>query len=178
MQKTPSKKAPISFNVKSIKIYFSEWNSNFSVPFYNAFQAITDYGACCVMVPFLDFVNNETINIDPSKYTGDHFHSIPHGAKNGVRRGIKLILDVESYNYAYHARASRGLKVALKDARDKAFISQDGFYVAPGKQIFKTDIHKKDIFLFQDLWNTSLETGLESPLSPTPKNLLEVFRQA
>ena len=84
------------------------------------------------MVPHLDFVNNETVHIDPSNYTGEHFHSIPYGANNGVRRGIKLILDVESYNYAYHPRASRGLKVALKDARDKAFISQDGFYVAPG----------------------------------------------
>ena len=110
-----------------------EWNSQSELNFYNAMVSVTDYGSCCTMFPYLDFVNNETIPIDPMEYTWDHFHSIPYGAKNGIRRGMKLILDVESYDYAYHPRGSSGFKVALKDARDKAVISQDGFYIAPGK---------------------------------------------
>ena len=111
---------------------FSEWNSQSDLKFYNAYQTITDYGSCCTMFPYLDFVNNETIPIDPSQYSSKHYHSIPYGAKNGVKRGMKLIIDVESYDYAYYPRGSKGVKVALKDARDKAVISQDGFYVAPG----------------------------------------------
>jgi hypothetical protein len=30
----------------------------------------------------------------------------------------------------------RGVKVAIKDARDKVAINQDGFYVAPGLSLF------------------------------------------
>ena len=70
--------------------------------------------------------------MDPSNYTSDHFHSIPNGAKNGVPKGLKLIIDVESFDYAYFPRSSRGLKVAISDARDKAVISQDGYYLRPG----------------------------------------------
>jgi hypothetical protein len=121
------------FSVGNVLFFtYSEWNSIKELTFYNAYQVITDYGACCMMIPHLDFVNQETIPIDPSLYTGDHFHSIPYGAKNSLRRGMKLMIDVESYDYAYHSRGSRGIKVALKDARDMAVISQDGFYVAPG----------------------------------------------
>ena len=75
--------------------------------------------------------------MDPSNYTGDHFHSIPFGAANGVQNGLKMILDVESFDYAYFPRAARGLKVAIADARDKAVINQDGYYLMPGKYFFK-----------------------------------------
>ena len=51
-----------------------------------------------------------------------------------VKRGLKLIMDVESFDYAYFPRGSRGFKVALSDGRDKAVINQEGFYVAPGTQ--------------------------------------------
>jgi hypothetical protein len=84
------------------------------------------------MVPYLDFVNNLTINLDPEEYTGEHFHSIPYGARFSVKRGLKLILDVESFDYAYFPRGARGFKVALSDARDKAVINQEGYYVNPG----------------------------------------------
>jgi hypothetical protein len=40
-------------------------------------------------------------------YSGDHYHSIPYGAKNGVKKGMKLIIDVESFDYAYYPRGSR-----------------------------------------------------------------------
>jgi hypothetical protein len=70
--------------------------------------------------------------MDPSNYTSEHFHSIPSGTENGVPKGLKLILDVESFEYAYFPRSSRGFKVAITDARDKAVISQDGYFLRPG----------------------------------------------
>ena len=53
---------------------------------------MTDYGACCVIVPYLDLVNTDTINLDPALYSGDLFHKIPKGAKNGLQNGLKLVL--------------------------------------------------------------------------------------
>jgi hypothetical protein len=35
-------------------------------------------------------VNQETITLDPALYTGDHFHKIPPGAKNGLQNGEKF----------------------------------------------------------------------------------------
>jgi hypothetical protein len=94
--------------------------------------SITDYGACCLIIPYLDFLNPETVDMDPSNYTGTHFHNIPFGAENGVTKGLKLILDVESFDYAYFPRAARGLKVSIADAREKAIVNQDGYYLMPG----------------------------------------------
>ncbi len=74
-------------------------------------------------------------DLDPSAYTGEHFHSMPLGAKNGEKRGLKMILDVETFDYAYFPRASGGLKISLADARDKAVINQDGSYLSPGEII-------------------------------------------
>ena len=49
--------------------------------FYDAFLGLTDYGACCVMVPYLDFVNNATKEQDSATRSGEDFHSIPYGAR-------------------------------------------------------------------------------------------------
>ena len=106
------------------------------------------------MVPYLDFVNNATIEMDPSEYTGDDFHSIPYGARFSVKRGVKIILDVESFDYAYFERGARGFKVALSDARDKAVINQEGYYVAPGKRSFLND--EIQLWLFSDPLITSV----------------------
>ena len=93
---------------------------------------MTDYGACCVIVPYLDLVNTDTINLDPALYSGDLFHKIPKGAKNGLQNGLKLVLDVEHYDYGYFPRGARGFRVALSSATDQAVINQDGFYISPG----------------------------------------------
>ncbi len=100
--------------------------------FYNSYLTLTDYGACCVIVPHLDLVNNETIYLDPEFYNGKHFHSIPRGVKNGIQNGLKLVLDIEHYDYGFFARGAKGLRVALSAATDQAVINQDGFYIAPG----------------------------------------------
>ncbi len=43
-------------------------------------------------------------DLDPSEYTSEHFHTIPIGAKNGEKKGLKMILDVETFDYAYFTR--------------------------------------------------------------------------
>lgn len=71
-------------------------------------------------------------DIDPSEYKAEHFHTIPLGAKNGEKQGLKMILDIETFDYAYFLRPNKGLKLSLSDARDKPVINQDGYYLKPG----------------------------------------------
>ena len=52
--------------------------------------------------------------------------------QNGENKGLKVILDTEAYDYAYFPRASKGFKISLADARDKAVVNQDGYYISPG----------------------------------------------
>ena len=58
------------------------------------------------------------------------------GTKNGLQNGLKLVLDVENFDYAYYPRGAKGFRVALTNALDQAVINQDGFYIAPGKGSF------------------------------------------
>ena len=46
--------------------------------------------------------------------------------------GLKLILDMESFDYAYTDKGALGVRVALTDSRDQGLINQDGFNVMPG----------------------------------------------
>ena len=110
----------------------SEWASDTSHKFYNAFQAVTDYGSCCMIVPFLNLINPQTKNQDPNNLDDVWYHKIPKGAKNGLQNGLKVVLDVESFDYAYFVRGAKGFRVAIADALDQAVVNQDGFYIAPG----------------------------------------------
>ncbi len=65
-------------------------------------------------------------------YTGDHFNSIPKGAEKGIMNGLKVILDVESFDYAFTDRGALGFRIALTDARDQAAIYQDSSNIFPG----------------------------------------------
>lgn len=71
-----------------------------------------------------------------------------------IQNGMTLVLDVESFDYAYFPRGSRGFRVALSNANDQAAIYQvriwckivsqlfilswrsfqDGFYIASGTE--------------------------------------------
>ena len=53
---------------------------------------MTDYGACCVIVPYLDLVNTDTINLDPALYSGDLFHKIPKESVNLHDTLVKLLM--------------------------------------------------------------------------------------
>ncbi len=61
-------------------------------------------------------------DLDPSEYTSEHFHTIPIGAKNGEKKGLKMILDVETFDYAYFTRC-----VSSKDLSSKDLCSKDPF---------------------------------------------------
>jgi hypothetical protein len=53
------------------------------------------------------------------------------GVKNGLQNGLKLVLDVENFDYAYYPRGAKGFIIVLTNALDQAVINQDGFYIAP-----------------------------------------------
>ena len=114
----------------------AEWKSQRPQTFYPAFKSTTDYGACCLITPFLDFEINKTNKLTKEgySYTGSDYHSIPKGlgTRNGIQNGLKIILDVENFDYAYYPRGAQGIRAVVGDARDKDFIDQNGFYIAAG----------------------------------------------
>ena len=71
-------------------------------------KSFTDYGVCCRIFPWLDFENKLTKNKPRRLYTTDEFWSIPAGAKNGIKNGLDLLLDVESHEYSFFPRSSKG----------------------------------------------------------------------
>ena len=82
-----------------------------------------------MITPYLDFQSNNTPNFGD----GDYWHNIPKGfARNGIQNGLKVILDVENYDYAYFPRGAKGFRAVVGDSRDKAVINQKGFYIAAG----------------------------------------------
>ena len=104
-----------------------EWANTFSRKFFKSYKGLTDYGACCIISPYLHFVNPETRDIDADKIDYNLLHSIPGGAKNGLENGLKLVLDVETFDYAYDKRRSTGFKVGLASSLDVPLINQDVF---------------------------------------------------
>jgi len=85
-----------------------------------------------MIVPYLNLINEETKNLNPNTVNSSWYHNIPKGAKNGLQNGLKLVLDVESFDYAYFPRGAKGFRVAIANALDQAVVNQDGFYIAPG----------------------------------------------
>ena len=60
-------------------ILYVKWksNSNFTRSFYPAFKSSSDYGACCLLTPYLDFEYEETRNLNPDNWPSDAYHLIP-----------------------------------------------------------------------------------------------------
>ena len=111
----------------------AEWKSKVTVNFLPAFKSATDYGACCLITPYLDFESNKTREKSADLYTGEDYHSIPKGStRNGIKNGLKIILDVENYDYAYFPRGAKGFRAVVGDSRDKGVINQNGFYISAG----------------------------------------------
>ncbi len=105
----------------------AEWKNIYKKEFHEFFKSATDYGACCLITPYLDFEFNDTDKIV-------NWHSIPKGiTRNGIQNGLKVTLDVENYDYAYFQRGAKGFRAVVGDARDKAVVNQNGFYIAAGK---------------------------------------------
>jgi hypothetical protein len=94
---------------------------------------MSDYGSCCKINPFLNFVNPETAQLDPNTYIGKHWHSVPKGSQYGNFGGIRFLLDVESYAFAYMGKDSVGFRVTFSDALDKPTLTQDAYLLSLGK---------------------------------------------
>ena len=110
-------------------------NENYTETFFDAFKSSTDYGACCLITPYLDLENPTTKAQKSSDYTGEQYRSIPKGlTRNGIQNGLKVMVDVENYDYAFFERGAKGFRVAIADGRDKPVINQNGFYVSPGSE--------------------------------------------
>ena len=96
-------------------------------------KSITDYGACCLISPYLNFINKETKDIDHTNYTGEQWLSQPKGSQSGMIGGIEFLLDVESFDYSYTGKDSVGFRFVLVDVRDQPMIKQDGYLIPPSK---------------------------------------------
>jgi hypothetical protein len=75
-------------------------------------------------------VNPETNQLDPNTYTGKHWHSVPKGSQNGNYGGIRFLLDVESYAFAYMGKDSVGFRITFADAQDKPTVTQDAYLLS------------------------------------------------
>ena len=66
--------------------------------FYEPYPTVTDYGKCCMVIPYLDFENPDTVNKTYREYTAEDYLTVPRGVRNGVRNGLKLVLDSGKLN--------------------------------------------------------------------------------
>ena len=53
-----------------------------------------------------------------------------------------MILDVESYDYAFCTGGATGFRMSMADPRDKPLMLWDSFNIAPGNKSFGDDIYK------------------------------------
>merc|ERR1719483_478817 len=102
--------------------------------YYETQKSHTDYGACCRLFPQLDFVNQNTKDLPTDQYTAEDFHSIQPNSKAGMENGLRLLVDVETFEYSFFPRGSEGLNIALANSRDRAVVTQQGFYIKPGTE--------------------------------------------
>jgi hypothetical protein len=93
---------------------------------------MTDGGPCCFISPYINFVNPKTRDKDPHTLTGEEWHLRTKGSKSGLMGGLKLVLDIESFDFVYSGKISVGFRLGFLDQRDKAVIKQDGYYISTG----------------------------------------------
>ena len=121
--------------------FIAVWSSKIYHKFFNAYAQNTDFGPCCLIVPYLNLINPETRHVDAVKLDSKFYHEIPRGVRNGLHNGLNLVVDVESFDHAYYSSAAKGFKIAITNAMDKPVIDLAGLYIEPG--IFTT------IFVFR-----------------------------
>ena len=81
--------------------------------FHQTYRSQNDWGHCCEIVPYLDFENPNTTEMNGNDYTDEMWNEIPEGnARSGVRNGLRLLVDVESFEYASSDIGASGVKVA------------------------------------------------------------------
>ena len=89
----------------------------------------TDFGACCLFVPHVDFEGLK--NVENLTY-GDQYHGLNANALNGETNGLRLLLDVEQFNYAKHNKVAGGLQLVLHHHSDKPMIQFSSQLISTG----------------------------------------------
>ena len=49
------------------------------------------------------------------------------GTKNGQKNGLSMIIDVETFEYAYFPRGGMGFTVGLSDSGERKILRQEGW---------------------------------------------------
>ena len=97
----------------------------------------TDFGACCLFVPHVDFEGlDETKNLTNS----EQWSALNADSLNGEINGLMLLLDTEQFNYAKPNKVPGGLKLALHHHSDKPMIQFSSQMISPG---FESHINLK-----------------------------------
>ncbi len=56
--------------------------------------------------------------------------------RSGDLNGIELLMDLESYEYSYYPRGSKGFLIAVSDPYDRAVMRQKGSFVERKKSTY------------------------------------------
>jgi hypothetical protein len=100
--------------------------------FFNAYKEVADFGACCYIEPYLNFVNPQTANVDMNLLSGEDWHAIPRGSQNGELGGVEFLLDAESFAFSSKEKNSIGFRIAFSDPQDKPTVRKDGYLISTG----------------------------------------------
>ena len=71
----------------------------------------------------MNLINPETRNADAVNLDNKLYHGIPRGVRNGIHNGLRLVLDVESFDHTFFSSAAKGFKIAVSHALDKPAIN-------------------------------------------------------
>ena len=95
----------------------------------------TDFGACCLFVPHVDF---EGLDQMKNLTISEQWSTLNADSLNGEINGLMLLLDTEQFNYAKPNKVPGGLKLALHHHSDKPMIQFSSQMISPG---FETHIN-------------------------------------
>ena len=90
----------------------------------------TDFGACCLFVPHLDFQSaKENVSYQ------DRYHGLTADAQSGRINGLQLLLDAEQFNYGdIPISDGVGFKVALNHHLDKPMMQYSSQLISVGTE--------------------------------------------
>jgi hypothetical protein len=98
-----------------------KWQQKPIKTFFEAYKSNTDYGACSLIYPNLDFDNPETKDMSDRQYAPKYLVDIDYGVRNGIENGLSILVDSESFDYAYYFATSKGFMIAIADTRYTPF---------------------------------------------------------
>ena len=88
----------------------------------------TEYGVCCIVSPYQNFVDPSLKNHSKQGFYGN----VPKGyATNGIQAGFMAVLDLEAFDHATSSD-SAGFKIGLADTQDFIVMRQKGFNAQAG----------------------------------------------